>query len=80
MHRLQWLWHMGSVVAAHGLSCSAACGVFLDQGSDPCLLPWQVDSYSLSHQGSPILFFNAYIVTSLVSGHQYAVALGSLAF
>ena len=25
-----------SVVAAHGLSCSAARGIFLDQGSNPC--------------------------------------------
>ena len=80
VHRLQSLWHTGSVVAAHRRSCSAACGVFLDQESNPCLLPWQADSYSLSCQGSPILFFNAHIVTSLVSGRQYAMALGSLAF
>ena len=26
----------GSVVVAHGLSCSAACGIFPDQGSNPC--------------------------------------------
>ena len=35
-----------------GLSCSVACGIFLDQGSNPCLLHWQVDSLPLSHQGS----------------------------
>ena len=34
----------GSVVVAHGLSCSAACGIFPDQGSNPCTLHWQVDS------------------------------------
>ena len=34
----------GSVVVAHGLSCSAACGIFLDQGSNPCPLYWQADS------------------------------------
>ena len=28
----------GSVVVAHGLSCSAACGIFTDQGSNPCPL------------------------------------------
>ena len=28
----------GSVVVAHGPSCSAACGIFLDQGSNPCPL------------------------------------------
>ena len=43
---LQQLWHVGSVVVARGLqstgsvvvapglSCSAACGIFLDQGSN----------------------------------------------
>ena len=28
----------GSVVVAHGPSCSVACGIFPDQGSNPCLL------------------------------------------
>ena len=27
--------HAGSVVVAHRLSCSSACGIFLDQGSNP---------------------------------------------
>ena len=35
---LQQLWHAGPVVVAHGLSCSAACGIFPDQGSNPCPL------------------------------------------
>ena len=30
-----------------------ACGIFLDQGSNPCPLPWQADSYPLYQQGSP---------------------------
>ena len=34
----------GSVVVAHGPSCSTACGIFPDQGSNPCLLHWQADS------------------------------------
>ena len=54
--RLQQLWHVGSVVVAHGLqstgsvvvahglSCSTACGIFLDQDLNPCPLHWQVDS------------------------------------
>ena len=29
---------------AHGLSCSAARGIFPDQGSNLCLLNWQADS------------------------------------
>ena len=43
----------GSVVVAHGLSCSAACGIFPDQGSNPCPLHRQADSQPLRHQGSP---------------------------
>ena len=34
----------GSVVVAHGLGCSAACGIFPDQGSNLCPLHWQADS------------------------------------
>ena len=34
----------GSVVVVHGLSCSAACEIFPDKGSNPCPLHWQVDS------------------------------------
>ena len=30
--------YTGSVVAVHGLSCSAACGIFPHQGSNQCLL------------------------------------------
>ena len=30
---------------AHGLSCSAACGIFPEQGSNPCSLHWQADSF-----------------------------------
>ena len=48
----------GSVVVAHGPSCSAACGIFPDQGSNPCSLHWQADSQPLRHQGSPWAFFN----------------------
>ena len=43
----------GSIVVTHGLSCSEACGVFPDQGLNPCLLNWQVNFLPLSHQGSP---------------------------
>ena len=42
----------GSAVAALGLSCSAVCGIFLDQGSTPRPLHWQVDSHPLCHPGS----------------------------
>ena len=56
-HRLQYLRHVGSVVAAlglqgarasvvvaYGLSYSAACGIFPDQGLNLCPLHWQADS------------------------------------
>ena len=32
--------------------CSGPVGIFLDQGSKPCPLHWQVGSYLLDHQGS----------------------------
>ena len=60
---LQCLWHMGSVavafvlwttgliVWAHQPGCSTACNIFLDQGSDLCLLHQQVNCLP----GSPIL-------------------------
>ena len=53
-------WALGawtSVVVAHGLSCSAVCGIFPDQGSNPCSLYWQVDSQPLRHQGSLVRKF-----------------------
>ena len=49
----------GSVVVAHGPSCSVACGIFPDQGSNPCPLHWQADSQPLRHQGSPICGFDS---------------------
>ena len=33
-----------SLVVMHRLSRLEACGIFLDQGSNPCPLDWQVDS------------------------------------
>ena len=47
----------GSAVVAHGPSCSAACGIFPDQGSNPRPLHWQADSQPLRHQGSPYILF-----------------------
>ena len=43
----------GSAPVAYGPSCSAACGIFPDQGSNPCLLHWQADSQPLHHEGIP---------------------------
>ena len=48
-------WALGAraSVAVHRLSCSTACGIFPDQGSNLCPLHWQADSEPLRHQGSP---------------------------
>ena len=43
-HGLRQLQPLGSVVAVHGLSCSTACGIFLDEGLNLCPLNWQLDS------------------------------------
>ena len=51
-HRLRFA---GSVIVAHGPSRSVACGIFPDQGLNPCPLHWQADSQPLRHQGSPKL-------------------------
>ena len=58
---------MGSVIAAlrlssvaHGLSCSEARGIFLNQGSNRCLLLWQMYSYPLHHRSAPIKIFDGW--------------------
>ena len=57
----------GSVIVAHGPSCSAGCGIFPDQRSNPCPLHWQADSQPLRHQGSPlrIIFDFLYLLAKL---------------
>ena len=47
-------WSTGSLIRAHRLSCSGACGIFPDLGLNLCLLHWQADSLPLSCQGSPM--------------------------
>ena len=61
----QQLWHAGSAVVAcglqstdsaataHGLSRSAARGISLDQGSNPCPLHWQADPPTTEPPGKP---------------------------
>ena len=44
----------GSATVAHGPTCSTACGILPDQGSNPCPPHWQADSQPLRHQGSPV--------------------------
>ena len=40
-----WVCGLRSCRMAHGLSCSEAHGIFPDQGSSPCPLYWQTDSW-----------------------------------
>ena len=49
----------GSAVAVHRLRCPEACGIFLDQGPNSCLLHWQADSSPPCHQGSPLPHLHA---------------------
>ena len=46
-----------SLVERYRLSCSEACGIFPDQGLNPCLLNWLADSYPLHYQESPEIYF-----------------------
>ena len=64
LHRVGHDWS-DLVAAEHRLNscgslayCSVACGVFLNQGSNPHLLHWQENSLPLSHQESPWSFLD----------------------
>ena len=45
----------GSIVVVNVLSRSEACGIFLDQGLNPCLLHQPVDSFTTETPGKPLL-------------------------
>ena len=47
----------GSVVVARGPSCSAACGIFPDQGSNLCSLHWQSRLSTTAPPGKPPFHF-----------------------
>ena len=56
------LWSTGLIVVVHRLRWFRANGYFLDQGWNPYLLHWQVESLPLSQLGSPNLSFRQHIV------------------
>ena len=55
----------GSVLLAHRFSCSLACEIFQDQGSNLCLQHLQTDYLPLSRQGSPAFGFLYNLLASL---------------
>ena len=70
---LSWCraWAQGTwaaIAVAHWRSGLVACGIFLDQGSNPCPLHWQAYSWPLDHQGSLLLVFVClwYFLTDLM--------------
>ena len=54
-HGLQGMQQVGSVVAAHRLSCSVVCGIFPYQASNPRLLHWQADSLPRATREAPLV-------------------------
>ena len=68
----------GSVVVAHRPSCSAACGILPDQGSNPCPLHWQADSQPLRHQGSPlqVISYSPWATSPCIRCCQLRMGLG----
>ena len=62
-----WIQDVGSVILAHRLSCSMACGIFSDQGIKPESQLWQVDPYPLYHQGIPHV---AYFISNSFPSHS----------
>ena len=63
--------HAGSVVVAHGPSCSAARGILPDKGPNPCPPHWQADSQPLRHQGSPLSMFSCVCWMSSLEKHLF---------
>ena len=55
----------GSVVVAHGPSCSAACGIFPDQGSNPCSLALAGRFSTTAPPGKPSRSFIFNFLTNL---------------
>ena len=76
---------------AHGLSCSVACGLFPDQGSNPCPLHWQADSLTTAPPGKPLIpkslsqFYTTFLssrtnfpMTQWSSSPRYATSISNL--
>ena len=67
--------YTGSV--AHKLFRPTACGILPDQGSNPCLLHWQADSYPKSHQGNAGCSLECWSKSSFIFKYSSASPLWS---
>ena len=61
----QALGSTSSVVEAHRLSCPAACGIFPDQGLNPCPLQWETLNRWTTREVLPWLFQGECVKTLL---------------
>ena len=74
----QELWRTGLAAPWHVLR-----GILLDQGSNPCLLDWQMDYLPLSHQRSPetvsfdcfVFFPPEYELYFLISWYDFSLSV-----
>ena len=66
----QALGSKASVVAAHGLSCSLACGIFRHQGSNPCpcIGKWSLNHWTTREMQSFIIYLSCPLILG-VSHH-----------
>ena len=62
---------------AHGLCCSAACGIFLDQGSNPHPLHWQADSFFFFFKGISLYLFISWLCWVFVSTRWVSLVAAS---
>ena len=62
-------------VVVRGISCSVACGIFPDQGLNPCALHWEEDSYPLYYQGCPQFLFSFLIFYAILRGYTLSTVI-----
>lgn len=60
-------------LSSYSCAGAQACGILPDQAWNLCALHWQIDSYSLGHQGSAFdsLLFVVFLLTFLCFQNTY---------
>ena len=71
-----WALECSSVDVAHRLCYSSTRGIFQGQGLNPCPLHWQMDFYSLGHQGRP----GGWVLFSVIWGGSSKTTLSHVDF